>query len=238
MKIKQILILFVSGYILVGLLSCAVYTPNVVNTPLLRHKGETAISAHAGNGFHLQGAHAISHNVGIMANYMGVADKVVSDNITRKGTGNFFEVGLGYYSAYYGQRGVFELYGGAGIGNVNIKKSGTGFSTKDLEARITRYFIQPSFGGRWKLLEIAFTPRITAVNYNNLKTTYTQADLEADKFQYLENHPWVFIEPSLTLRAGFAGLKAQIQFGHSFKFSNDELGFDPGFINAGLMFRF
>ena len=221
--------------------SCSVYTPNVLNTPMLREKGDASISAHLGNGANLQASYALSNNIGLLTNFMAVNSEVDVDNgDNRKGKGSLYEIGLGYFSARPEKSGIFELYGGVGLGKVDIDKTifNANNQVRTFEANATRFFIQPSIGSAGKIFEIALSSRFAFLKYNNVKTTYTIDDLEADNFVDIDDRSWMFIEPALTLRAGFPRFKAQLQIGRSIKLNNEELGYDPGFVNVGLVGRF
>src|SRR6218665_3056415 len=88
--------------------SCSVYTPNVINTPLMKEKGEAVISGHIGNGGHLQASYALSDKIGVMTNFMAVNSSVDTDEgDDRKGTGSLFEVGLGYFTSKPEKKGIF-----------------------------------------------------------------------------------------------------------------------------------
>lgn len=224
--------------IITMLTSCSVYVPNVVNAPLMNKKGEATIAAHLGDGGHLQASYAITNHIGVMTNLMAVVDKFENDTETKKGTGSLYELGLGYFSGSSSSNAIFELYGGAGFGQVSIDKTmmSNNITTK-FDANAVRYFVQPSIGGRWQIFEAAFSTRMSAVNYSSISTSYSENELKSDKLWELDKTTWMFIEPALTLRAGLKNIKFQAQIGKSIKVTSKDLNYSSGFINAGLFFR-
>lgn len=218
--------------------SCSVYVPNVVNTPLMNRKGEGTIAAHLGNGGHLQASYALTNHIGFMTNLMAVVDKFEDEKESRKGTGSLYEVGIGYFSGSFSSNAIFELYGGAGFGQVGIDKTFTANNiTKKFDANALRYFVQPSIGGRWNIFEAAFSARLAAVQYSSISTTYAESELKSDHLWDLDKTTWMFVEPALTVRAGLKNIKVQAQIGKSLKITSKDLNYSNGFLNAGLIFR-
>ena len=69
------------------------------------------------------------------------------------------------------------------------------------------------------------------VRYHDLvATNYTDAQLEGDRFAGIDERTWYFIEPSVTLRAGYKWIKAQLQIGKSYKLTSHELPYDSGMV--------
>lgn len=218
--------------------SCSIYSPNAINTPLHKKKGELSIGLHAGNGGNLQAAYAVGNHIGIMANAMSVNSEVTVNADVRKGTGNLIEGGLGYFSGNPNKKFCFEIYGGAGLGKVDIDKTFTNANvTRNFTAKGTRFFIQPGIGSVGKIFEIGLSTRLSVVKYKDIKTTYTIDDLTVDNFVGADARTWLFLEPALTLRLGFKFAKLQLQIGRSIKFNKEALGYERGIINFGLVGR-
>ncbi len=217
--------------------ACSVYTPNSVHMPLFTEKGQVSAGVHANQGLNLQGAYAITDHVGVMANYMRVNNEVDTDETTREGNGNLTEIGLGYFTET-GSKTVFELYGGAGIGDVDITKSIPSGSSRTFYTKATRIFFQPSFGYVSPNFEIGLSGRMAFVNYRDIESSYTAEDLAADHFVDIDSPTWIFFEPALTIRGGIENLKVQLQVGKSFKLNKEELGFDSGMVGLGIVGKF
>jgi hypothetical protein len=74
------------------------------------------------------------------------------------------------------------------------------------------------------------------VRYTGIETRgYADAaQLEGDGFADLDGHTWVFVEPCLTVRAGYEWVKLQLQIGKSYKLSSAELTHDSGMVTLGV----
>ncbi len=180
--------------------SCApAYTPNMVNTPLLSSKGEFQATIGTGtSGIDPQFAYAITDHVGIMAN-ASFANRSDSSNFHKH---SFAEVGGGY-TLLLGDAGRFEVYGGAGMGNVDAMYNEDIFTGRS-NAVFTRIFVQPSIGAVTSAFDGAFTPRLVFVNINHSNST-----LNTNTFD-------PFFEPTLTTKFGWKYVKMIIQVGLSF----------------------
>lgn len=215
--------------------SCAVYAPNTVNVPGLSNKGELAGSIAGGNGLNIQGAYAVSSNIGIMVNYMNTQQLVETDNIKRDGSGNLLEGGIGYFYNTDSKLRL-EIYGGYGAGKVDITK--TDNNSRKFSTNANRIFLQPSVGMASKNFELFFTTRVANVNFSDVQSTYTKSDLDADNFNDIEDTRWLFVEPAFTLRAGIKNVKFQLQAGRSIKLNKEKLGHDPGLGSLGIFVKF
>ncbi len=219
--------------------SCSVYIPNGANTPMFSRKGEAQINASVGSGINIQGAYAVTDHFGIMANgYYTNSTEDSGSNDTRKGSGQLFEGGIGYYNKS-GAGLAFETYAGAGFGSVSIDRATSApLAATKFEASAVKFFIQPTIGYSGKNFEIGLTPRLTMLNYQKPATTYSKADLAVYKFVDIDQTNWMFFEPMLTIRGGGERLKGQIQAGHSFKINKEELGYSSGIFNVGIIYKF
>jgi hypothetical protein len=165
-----------------------------------------------------------------MANAMFRKDGSSSDPV--RGSGHFFEAGLGGFK--YGSGLLkFEAYFGGGVGKTKTVDNG-----KTFEANGARFFFQPSIGVHHHIFELAFTPRLVAGQFQKPTTTYTTAELTSNKLLDLEKPTWVFMEPALTARVGYKWMKLQLQLGRSYKLTNKPISFDENFSSIGLIFDF
>ncbi len=219
--------------------SCSVYVPNGINAPMFAKKGEAQVAGNVGSGVNVQAAYAVTDHVGIMANgYFNNSTVTLNNDDTRKGSGKLFEAGVGYFNK--SESGfAFETYAGAGFGNLTIDRSIVSTkANKTFETSATKFFVQPTVGYSSKHFEVGFTPRFSMLKYTKPTTTYTAAELSADKFVAIEQTNWMFIEPTLTIRGGGEKLKAQIQVGRSFKLNSEDLGYSAGILNLGIVYKF
>jgi hypothetical protein len=211
------------------LFSCkTAYVPNTVNVPLFNDAGQLRLSGDA-NG-NIQFAASPGRGFGVMANAMFRKDGENSDPV--RGSGSFFEAGIGGFSS---DRGLlrYEAYIGGGVGKTKTVDNG-----KTFEANGARFFFQPSIGVHHSIFEVAFTPRLVAGKYQKPTTTYTTADLTSNNLLDLDKPTWVFFEPALTGRIGYKWMKLQLQLGRSIKLTNKPIAFKEDFSSVGLIFDF
>ena len=92
------------------------YTPNTQNVPLISEKGDNRLSV-AGNGnqVELQGAYGITDAFAVQANGGWFLPR--KEDNGNGGSGNFFELGAGYYTPVM-DHFIFETYGLIGFGSM------------------------------------------------------------------------------------------------------------------------
>jgi len=212
-----------SLFLLLTATACSpLYVPNTRNVPLFREQGEFQGTIYTSNGAELQLAYAVSDHVAVMGNASYLSRKQGDQDFTRK---HFFaEGGIGFYNVKRNLR--TELFTGYGIG------SGTSFSQygfftqyfgqKDLvaTAKYNRIFIQPSIGTNNRGFNIAFTPRISLVDFTEFSSsdnsTQNQVTIKPDESFHL------FIEPALTGKFHLVGnLQGVFQLGLTLPTPND-----------------
>lgn len=209
--------------------SCrTVYAPNAVNTPLLQEKGELKVALAANN---LQVASAVTQHVGLMVN--GYLNAYTSDDKSFKNNGKGAEVGIGYFG-HTADRISYEAYGGAGLYNVRMKEAN---NTKTFDADAVKYFIQPSVGWVNPFFEVAVSPRVSVVKYNAPDITgYTASEQADNYFNLLDKKAHAFLEPTITLRGGYRFVKLQVQYGHVFKLTKNNINYEDNIGSVGLIF--
>lgn len=208
------------------------------NVPLMQKKGDIKLNISTSN---LQTSYALTNNIAIMVNGYIRGNKYTDDFFCPyKSKRLLAEVGAGYFMLFPNKI-IFEAYGGAGYGNVNIKrdfedymfinKSGT------FSANISRYFIQPNIGYKNDIVELAFSSRFTCLKFSDIKTKdITYEDLVAKKLYQVDVPTYFFVEPALTVRVGFKWVKAHFQIMYSTKLNSEPLNYlDFGF-NIGICF--
>jgi hypothetical protein len=228
---KRLLIIPVLFFYSFFFSSCAhmYYSPNSSNVPLFREKGEARINAYYSGGDEVegaefQGAMAVSNHIGIMLNTAFVGSKDGDD----KGNGYLIEGGAGYFSKIGDEGGVFETYGGLGIGNA----SNTYYTGGSSEVGITKFFLQPSIGYTHKIVDVGFASKFSAAMLNIKSGDENNFDL-----LYIKDNPTSFLwEPSLFFRVGFKGVKAQFQYTRSYNLNHKDLAQEVQFFSMGLTF--
>ena len=195
--------------------SCApIYVPTTRNVPLFRGAGEFQGSAYFTTGVDVQMAYAITEHLGVTGNYNILSKnqelpqdaKVPNMPSSFQRKNNFGEVGLGYYQSTRSKR--FEIYGGYGMGKGtsydNYYFFAQDFGVKGVVAtgKYSRFYIQPSFGTNNKKFNMAFTMRISAVDFSEFTSdgfTGTTVTKNPDEPMH------IFLEPSLTGKFPLAG---------------------------------
>ncbi|MCE6990709.1 hypothetical protein [Dyadobacter sp. CY323] len=215
--------------IAVSITSCrTVYAPNAVNAPLLQEKGEFKATVATNN---IQLAGAVTEHVGVMVN--GYLNAYTSDDKSFKNNGKGGEIGIGYFG-HTDQRLSYEAYAGAGFYNVSIKESN---NTKRFDSDAMKYFVQPSIGWVNPYFEVALTPRLSMIKYKMPDIAgYSSEESAANYFNIIDQKMYAFFEPALTLRGGYKFVKLQLQYGHSFKLSKNNINNDSDIGSIGLIF--
>jgi hypothetical protein len=211
------------------------YMPNTQNVPLLTQKGETNLTASGANGqYELHAAHAVSNSISIMANG-GLFKPEEMDNGDR-GSGNFVELGAGYYKPFENKL-VLETFGVLGFGSMENRFPSTVAAnpgTKgDISANMFRYGVQANFGYKTKYFEAAVSARFFNLLYNNIKGDLIYNG--ENQVVYLKDNKSNFLfEPALTLRGGLEKVKLQLQVGGSLNLTNDDFFQENSFITFGI----
>ena len=198
--------------------SCAsIYVPNAVNTPMLEQKGQTNIvGTIGGSSFDGQVSHALTENLGLMANA-----NLSYSPLGLSATG-FAETGLGYYQKNYD---VFYGLGYGYNGSSKIKFDGEYHSISISEEYI-RPFIQVDSWWGDNTGKIGASARMVWVKFFNHNPIF-------------KNNNSLFFEPALTCKAGNKNLKFFCQGGLSLNMikNNDVLNI-PIWLVIGLELSF
>jgi hypothetical protein len=188
---------------------------------------EFAGSVAVSSGVDVQTAYSLTDHVAIMANANAVFKEYTPEGKESFNRQHFFgEGGLGYFTRTKTMR--FELYGGYGMGQGNSYESFYFFGKEELVAKgkYSRIFIQPSIGTDNKKFNLAFTARISMVDFSEFSTTNPAA--VSPVFKPTDGFH-AFIEPSITARFHLAGnLRGFFQLGLNKPFNDDVyFGFVP-----------
>lgn len=206
----------------------------MVNVPLLRERGELRGALGPRN---LQAAWAPADHVGVMANGYTRSDDHTTDGGERQvGEGFLLEVGGGAFTTLADPKWLqLEVYAGAGVGHVKHEITPAGQMTRRFEADGFRVFLQPSAGFTSDYFDAAVSLRVVSVSYSDVETeNYSPEQLMGDRFAGIEDTTWVFLEPAVTVRAGYKWIKLQLQAGKSLELSSPELNYDNGMMSAAL----
>jgi hypothetical protein len=211
-------LLFLVGFVAV---SCApAYISNSRNVPMFAEGGEFAASVAVSSGVDVQTAYSLTDHIAIMANANAVIKKLTPPGKESFNRDHLFgEAGLGYFTRTKTMR--VELYGGYGMGQGNSYESFFFFGKSELVAKgkYSRIFIQPSIATNKKKFNLAFTVRLSMVDFSEFSTT----DPAAVTPLYIPTDGMHgFLEPSLTARVHLAGnLRGFFQLGLNQPLNND-----------------
>lgn len=210
----------------------AVYAPNTVNTPLFRQRGE--LHAHVDKR-NLQVAYAVTDHAGVMLNGYYRAEEHANEDGSSDESGWLVEAGGGYYRNVTRPWLTFETYAGVGLGHVDLQHRPNGEPTKSFVTDGVRAFLQPSFGFTTDYVDGAISLRGATVWYYDTRTRYwTTEELFENDLGNIDVGTWVFLEPALTLRAGYKWIRVQLQIGKSYKLNSRDLSRDDNLNSIGI----
>ncbi|POY34761.1 hypothetical protein C3K47_18685 [Solitalea longa] len=216
------------------------YFPTPVQTPLLSEKNELKITASVPGDISV--AYAPGQNIGIFTS-VSFYNEIQESSSSLKGTldeykktGNHlvFEAGVGYFKKLE-PNFLFEIYGGFGLGRFNIESEYNNDPVNyEYKIPTSKFFVNPSFGIKRKHVEIAFSMRLTALNFGKSSTNFNTEMIDTDELENLDTRTYFFYEPSFTIRAGFEPIKFHYQVGYSHKFGSSYLNYLPFFNTVGI----
>lgn len=228
------IILPVLSVFLFAISACApVYNPSARHTHLLDQKGEVHASVQAGtNGMDMQGAYAVSDNVGFVA-----AASWLSTNGSSDYTGSDFhehrygELGLSYFETF-GKAGRIEVLGGFGMGEAESIDRYDFFGPQEVRAtgKFNKLFLQGNAGIETGALETGVAVRLSQVTFTEFKTSDES---------YGEKESGAFFEPAAFVRLGWQNIKIESQLGIAGPINGD-VPFDyvSALFTVGLHFSF
>lgn len=232
---KSTVILLASLALLTTSCGHSYYVPNAQNVPMFRQAGDNNFLVSTGSSmdegstmFDLQGAYAITHNLALTGEYFyhqqfqsGDAVETI-DDATDYSKGSMLEVGGGYYQPF-GKVGSFSLIGGYGNGkqfhhyNTTTYEGGDYWEGSSIletgvaHLRYSRYFLQPSVGLTTKIVDVAFSTRLSSMSYYDVNAQLEGQGDEYHTLNQIAGSSYWWIEPALTLRLGYAPVKMQMQ---------------------------
>jgi hypothetical protein len=225
------------------------YSPNMMTVPLFKEAAEFSgtLSGSFGtvnSSFEMQTAFSLPAHIALGLNFMTGGNNNSGTTYKDRSDNTYFEGFGGFYSSF-ADIGIFEIYAGYGGGNqkhifaYNDWDWGGGTWVQDgtAELNFSKFFIQPDIGVRTKIIEGAFSFRLSRLNFKEIvyaNTNYRLSELQALQADEVS---WL-IEPSFTFRAGHDPVKFQIQGIYSANPSNPELQFEHFRFNLGLNIKF
>lgn len=217
----------ISAGLLMSSCSHYYYVPGAQNVPLFRDKNELRLSGSYGvgletEGINIQAAYALTDKIGIMTDF--ISAKAGNPYDHNYGKGNYFDGAVGYFKPL-DKYGVFEIYGGLGRGD-QYHEYGSFYnnqSTGNADLSFTKLFIQPSFGFTSDYFDIALSTRLSRISFNILENNISGNTDSYNKLSALSDKSHLFLEPGITLRAGWKSVKVQVQAVYSRYLNNPRL---------------
>jgi hypothetical protein len=212
------------------------YVANIQNVPLFKEKNELRFSGAFSFGdesscFEAQAAYSVTDKIGLMANYMHAQGGDVPGK--DYGKGNYYEGGAGYYKPI-GLDKVFEIYGGIGGGSQHHEYSSSYYGDYEgnAELSLVNLYIQPSFGFTYNFLDVAGSARFCRVSFTNIDNHNASDDINS-----LSDKSCLYLEPAITLRAGWKYVKMQVQASYAANINSPRIYIgEEAHISIGLYF--
>lgn len=211
------------------------------NVPLFKEKNEIRATVSVSN---YQAAYSVSDHIGLMVNAQYKKPEwsltVGNTKFNYESKKTLIEGGAGFFSPF-GKSGMFEVYGGAGAGSVSFDRSfsdtsgGPSTVFNRYYAKTTRFFVQPSVGLSHDNVDLAFSTRFVGLQFSDIDTSgYTQFFLIENDLSELGKPFYMFLEPAVTLRAGWKYVKFHLQCLLSAKLNSEPLNYIPFSFNMGM----
>jgi hypothetical protein len=230
------------------------YVPNLQNIPLFRQAGDNQFVISSGSGvddgntmLDFQGAYALTNHLAVSGGYFSTKQEGNSDPSTDYGKGSMFEIGAGIYQPL-GKIGSFDLFGGYGNGkqfheyNTNTYYYDyyyTGepvLETGEARLRYNRFFARSSIGITTKVVDLAFSARISNMNYYDVDANIDGQGDEYNALRRLSGLSCWWFEPAVTLRLGYSPVKLQFQVALSEPLEDSNPVSTSLCVNLGLVF--
>ena len=230
-KVKLILLsVFLSG--------CAhfYYIPKAYNVPLFTEKNDFRLSVASGmednsSSVDIQAAYSVTGNFAVMSDFMFSNGGYFYERNQAKMS--YFDGAIGYYKPF-GEFWVFEAFGGLGTSSQRHEYYASDYQGKS-RLTFTKSFLQPSIGMTFNTFDIAITPCISRLSFNNIENSATPASAYYNDLILLnQNRVSTLFEPAFTVRAGWKVIKVQLQYIYSFNLTNAELPFEFSKVSLGV----
>lgn len=255
----------------------ACYTPRFVNSPtahnvpVLAEKNDSKLSfnystnadtrstndqysRNSTNGFDIQGAYALTNNIGVQGSYFsrnettngGGADDDFFDKSFIDYKRDFFEFGAGYFTPI-DQKGkmLFQVFGGVGFGRFTFTDNGKDKSqvaySRFHNADVTKIYVEPAltFRSKNEIFAASLSTRFSFAKFRNVQTNYTAPERQFFKLDSINRYTSVFFEPAFVNSYGFnklPGLRIEYQLGLSLLMSRQIMDYRRFNFSVGLVF--
>lgn len=196
------------------------YLPATRNAPLFDEQGEAQFSGYLSSaGLEGQAAYALTDHIALTGSYAMASQKKTSNGTEYTRKNNYAEFGLGIYNTTRNSR--WEILGGYGFGESTSSDvyyffaPAFGSQAETVATgRLSRIFIQPSIGTNNRGANLAFTPKISWVDFSEFTSAGVTVQPNED--------PVMFLEPAVTLKLHLAGnIFAIAQLGVTFPLSGE-----------------
>lgn len=223
-----------------------VYSPTAHNVPVLTKKGDSKLGAlysnnfpgtdkqPAGNkarsyGLDVHSAYAVTDQFALQLNYFVRSEKNgddqgYADQPELRYKRQLLELGGGRLIRINGSdKKILQLFGGVGIGKFSFTDQGIDSISvpysKFHRSRVLKLYVQPAFMYIIKnKTALSVSSRFSLLHYSNIKTDYTQQQLNNYELFTLGSDPVLFWEPAFIHSIGFKklpGIRLEYQFGFS-----------------------
>lgn len=211
--------------------STTLYAPNMTPVPLLRERGQLQVALGTRNA---QLAFAPVDGVTVAANGLFALEEASERNGTRVRRGGWLvEAGAGPHGELFLPNLRWEVLAGVGVGHVEGASSGS--IARSYSGEGVRTFVQPNVGYVTPWFEVSGALRLSGVNYTRFDSSgYSPEALRAEGIpQGLTGRPYLFAEPSITVKAGYKWVKAYLQRGWSLQVAG-AIPAEDDFASVGL----
>jgi hypothetical protein len=233
-----------------------VHIPDKVNSPGLMEAREVRLDAAvqpqssndngSGSGYALDAAFAPINHLGIIASYRNnnnfkrndsySAGWPLSASFPEKSTlnGSSTDIGAGYFTRD-GLRGKFEVYAGAGYGD--IANSSTYPDPGRYSGRYTRCFVQAGYGLSCKYLAFMAGARVLYKKFNTFQVD-SGALIDAYQINQIRSQPFVLMQPYGEIQTGYKYIRLTLQLGFQIGQTPDPYPGPDNEYSAGQRYRY
>lgn len=242
-----------------------VYSPSIQNIPILHKRNDIEITGFYGGsidafkakgnynrGFDIHSAWAISNHFAVMLNESIQWEKndgndsfFQNDSSLLSYNRNFIEIAAGYFSSSAKNKKLqLQVFGGAAVGSSKIFDDFISNNThvnKYHYSSVTKIFIQPALVySLFKNLSTAFSSRFTEVLFSNIRTNYSNEELDNYILDSIAVSPVFFWEPAVNYTFGFKKfpLKFNLQGSISVLLNHRFVEYRSSNIGIGVVYNF
>jgi hypothetical protein len=214
------------------------YLSTSPNVPLFREKNEVQANGSLGydgtgtGSKQAQVAYSVTNHFAIAGTYSDF--RRGDQNRFNHSQAQYYEMTAGYFKPCHNQL-VFEVFGGYGYCQQNHQYSV--FETASLDFH--KLVVRPIIGYTTNYFDVAFTPSINHLSYNNASVNITRNKTQLELIQKLDRAKNIFLfEPSITYRLGWKYVRLQAQWSITVPLNHHDLNLNRGQVSAGLSFAF